>query len=187
MPFQACCLAPLGAPRLRSDTGEAAREALAAAGFADRSDVVAGSFFRSTSTGRRRYLLSAILHNWDDDAARAILRHCAEAADRDGAVFVVEKIGADGETVYTERDLRVLAHFGGRDGARDRRRRCLRGHQSPLCVAHVDTTDVTERRRRLEFSASKRPLSLPFPKLSRSSAPGGGSMHPTRRTACGLM
>lgn len=51
--------------------------------------------------GAGRYLLSAILHNWDDDAARAILRHCAEAADQNGAVFVVEKIGADGETVYT--------------------------------------------------------------------------------------
>jgi hypothetical protein len=186
MPFQACCLAPLGA----RDCGRIPAR-LRGRRWRQR-DLPTGAMsspaaLRSTSAGRRRYLLSAILHNWDDDAARAILRHCAEAADRDGAVFVVEKIGADGETVYTERDLRVFAHFGGRDGARDRRRRCLRGHQSPLCVARVDTTDVTERRRRLEFSASKRPLSFPFPKLSRSSAPGGGSTHPTRRTACGLM
>jgi hypothetical protein len=102
----------------RSDTGEAAKEAPAAAGFADRSDVVAGSFFDPLPPGAGGYLLPAILHNWDDDAARAILRRCAEAADQDGAVFVVEKIGADGETVHTERDLRVLAYFGGRERCR---------------------------------------------------------------------
>jgi limonene-1,2-epoxide hydrolase len=67
-----------------------------------------------TLEGTGGYLLSAILHNRDDDAARAILRRCAEAADRDGTVFVVEKIGADGETVHTERDLRVRAY--GREG-----------------------------------------------------------------------
>ena len=32
-----------------------------------------------------------------------------------GAVFVVEKIGAGGESPRTEMDLRVLAYFGGRE------------------------------------------------------------------------
>lgn len=97
------------------DTAEAARTALTAAGVADRSDVVPGSFFDPLPPGAGGYLLSAILHDWDDDAARAILRRCAEAAGTDGAVFIVEKIGADGESLRTGMDLRMLAYFGGRE------------------------------------------------------------------------
>ena len=94
---------------------EAAREALAPAGFAYRSDVVAGSFFDPLPPGAGGYLLSAIVHNWDDEAARTILRRCAEAAGANGAVFVVERIGVDGESPSTEMDLRMLAYFGGRE------------------------------------------------------------------------
>ncbi|MHB8573923.1 MAG: methyltransferase [Dehalococcoidia bacterium] len=110
-----------GHPALRGtvldlpDTAEAARKALAAAGLADRSEVVSGSFFDPLPPGAGGYLLSAILHDWDDAAARTILRRCAAAAGRDGAVFVVEKIGADGKTLRTLMDLRVLAYFGGRE------------------------------------------------------------------------
>ncbi|MGI8550969.1 MAG: methyltransferase [Dehalococcoidia bacterium] len=96
-------------------TAETARKALTAAGLAGRSTVVAGSFFDPLPPGAGGYLLMAILHDWDDDAARAILRRCAEAAGRGGAVFVVEKIGADGESLRTGMDLRMLAYFGGRE------------------------------------------------------------------------
>jgi O-methyltransferase len=97
------------------DTAEAARTALRAAGLADRSDVVAGSFFDPLPPGAGGYLLSAIVHDWDDDAARAILRRCSDAAGKNGAVFIIEKIGADGETLRTAMDLRMLAYFGGKE------------------------------------------------------------------------
>lgn len=96
-------------------TAEAARVTLSAAGVADRSDVVSGSFFDPLPPGARGYLLSAILHDWDDAAARAILRRCAEAAGTDGAVFVVEKTGEGGESPSTAMDLRMLVYFGGRE------------------------------------------------------------------------
>jgi len=96
-------------------TADAARKALKAAGFADRSAVVAGSFFDPLPPGAGGYLLSAIIHNWDDEAVRTILRRCADAAGIDGAVFVVERMGADGQSPSTERDLRMLAYFGGRE------------------------------------------------------------------------
>jgi predicted transcriptional regulator/SAM-dependent methyltransferase len=94
---------------------EAARKEFAAVGLADRADSVAASFFDPLPPGAGGYLLSAIIHNWDDESARAILRRCAEAAGPNGAVFVVEKIGADGESPRTEMDLRVLVYFGGRE------------------------------------------------------------------------
>jgi len=94
---------------------ERARATLAAAGVADRTDVVAGSFFDPLPAGAGGYLLSAILHNWDDGAARAILRRCAEAAGTGGSVFLVDRVGPDGESPRTEMDLGMLAWFGGKE------------------------------------------------------------------------
>jgi len=96
-------------------TAETARKTLAAARLAGRSDVVAGSFFDPLPSGAGGYLLMAILHDWGDAAAAAILQRCAEAAGTNGRVFVIEKIGADGETLSTVMDLRVLVYFGGRE------------------------------------------------------------------------
>ncbi len=96
-------------------TAEAARKALAAAGLADRAEVKSGSFFDPLPAGAGGYVLSAILHDWGDESAQAILRRCAQAAGRGGRVFVVEKTGADGASPSTEMDLRMLAYFGGRE------------------------------------------------------------------------
>jgi hypothetical protein len=93
---------------------EAARKVLTAAGLADRGDAIASSFFDPLPPGAGGYLLCAVLHDWDDGAARAILRRCAEAAGTDGRVFVVEKLVTDADA-RTEMDLRVLAYFGGRE------------------------------------------------------------------------
>lgn len=96
-------------------TVDAARARLTAAGLDGRSTVIPGDFFDAVPPGAGGYLLSAILHDWDDGAARAILRRCAEAAGDGGRVFVIEKTGADGESPRTDMDLRVLAYFGGRE------------------------------------------------------------------------
>jgi hypothetical protein len=96
-------------------TAGVARTELSDAGLTDRADVVAGSFFDPLPAGASGYLLSAIVHDWNDEAASAILRRCAEAAGPDGRVLVVEKIGADGETLRTGMDLRVLAYMGGKE------------------------------------------------------------------------
>ena len=94
---------------------EAARRRLAAAGLARRAEVVAGSFFDPLPHGAAGYVLSAIIHNWSDDATRAILRRCAQATEGGGAVFVVERDTADETALTTARDLRMLAYFGGRE------------------------------------------------------------------------
>lgn len=96
-------------------TAEAAREALTTAGLADRTEVVAGSFFDALPAGAGGYLVTAIIHDWDDEAARTILGRCREAAGANGKVFVIEKIGSDGASPNTEMDLRLLAYLGGRE------------------------------------------------------------------------
>lgn len=62
-------------PRLRGTlfdqprTAEAARRTLTAAGLDARSDVLSGSFFDRLPPGAGGYVLCAILHDWDDEAA----------------------------------------------------------------------------------------------------------------------
>lgn len=97
------------------DTAAAADRAITAAGVADRGGVVPGSFFDPLPTGAGGYVLSLILHDWSDDKARQILKRCAEAAGPGGSVFVLEKIGADGESPHTGMDLRMLALYGGKE------------------------------------------------------------------------
>lgn len=96
----------------------AATRMLAAAGLAARCDVVAGSFFDPLPPGAGGYVLSAVIHNWGDEPARAILRRCAEAAGSngaDGVVLVIEKFAEDGASIRTEMDLRGLVYFGGKE------------------------------------------------------------------------
>lgn len=98
------------------DTAAVAARAIAAAGLADRARAVGGSFFDPLPTGGDAYVLSSVLHNWNDGRAVTILRRCAAAAEQQGGrVFVIERIGADGESVGTTMDLRMLVYYGGRE------------------------------------------------------------------------
>ena len=95
------------APELASDT---------------RCTAVGQSFFDALPAGGDVYVLSHILHDWDDEASVRILRRCAEAAGGSGRVLVVERVIADDEhrPVATEYDLRMAVVFeGGRERTMD--------------------------------------------------------------------
>ena len=92
-----------------------ARKALADGPVAPRVTVREGSFFDPLPTGADAYVLSAILHDWDDTSCVRILRRCAQAAGRSGRVLVIENCGADGESVDPRMDLRMLVLMGGRE------------------------------------------------------------------------
>ncbi|OXR46741.1 2,7-dihydroxy-5-methyl-1-naphthoate 7-O-methyltransferase [Nocardia cerradoensis] len=94
-------------------TAAAATERFAAAGVDDRATAVAGSFFDPLPTGADAYLLSDILHDWDDERAAAVLGECARAAGSYGAVVVIEPIRGRG--AGTAIDLFMLMCFGGRE------------------------------------------------------------------------
>ncbi|MFB7915485.1 methyltransferase [Streptomyces sp. NPDC056061] len=94
------------------DAARTAKAAFTASGLGDRADAVSGSFFDPLPPGADGYLLSLILHDWDDEAAIAILRRCREAAGPTGSVFVIESIGPDGDAPHTGMDLRMLCVYG---------------------------------------------------------------------------
>ena len=62
---------------------EGAPALLAAAGVADRCRIESGSFFDGVPAGGDAYVMKNIVHDWDDERAAAILRHC-RAGDRPG-------------------------------------------------------------------------------------------------------
>ncbi|GAB2971381.1 methyltransferase [Streptomyces pseudoechinosporeus] len=100
------------------EAAEEARSALAAAGLGERASVHPGSFFDPLPTGADLYLLTWVLHDWNDDDAVRILRRCAEAtADGSGEILIVENLVTDGRRadVAAAMDLRLLVLFGGRE------------------------------------------------------------------------
>lgn len=94
-----------------SDAGRPLEEA----GVSDRCELVAGSFFDAVPAGGDAYLLSNIIHDWDDDDSVRILANCRNAMNEDGRVLLVEAVLPDGEPALNVKlmDLDMLVLLGG--------------------------------------------------------------------------
>jgi hypothetical protein len=69
---------------------------LEAAGVADRCEVIAGDFFESVPRGGDAYVLTQIIHDWDDGAALRILQNCRAAMADDARLLLGEAVLPDG-------------------------------------------------------------------------------------------
>ncbi len=94
---------------------------LDAAGVAERCEIVAGSFFESVPDDGDAYVMSAILHDWEDEDARRILETVRRAIPADGTLLVLERlVGGPNEDLETKfGDLTMLVIPGGRERTRD--------------------------------------------------------------------
>jgi hypothetical protein len=88
---------------------------------AERIEFVAGDFMTSVPAGADRYILSHVLHDWDDDAAHRILATCRRAAPADARLLIVEAVLADEPGPLTPEvlSLHVLVMGGGGERRRD--------------------------------------------------------------------
>jgi hypothetical protein len=130
-------------------TAARAAQEFAAAGLSGRASAVAGSFFEPLPEGADAYILSDILHDWDDEHAGKILARCAEAAGSDGVILVIEPVRGQGAD--TAIDLSMLVFFGGRERSIDELAELAAGHGLEL----ASTTPVTEGRTLLEFAGTR--------------------------------
>ncbi len=95
---------------------ESARQLFAERGVAERVELAPGSFFERVPSGADLYVLKNILHDWDDDACRVILR-VVRAAMRPGERLLVcetlvEKNSRD--LLGTRADLQMMMVCRGR-------------------------------------------------------------------------
>jgi O-methyltransferase/methyltransferase family protein len=92
----------------------AARQKLAAAGIAERCTAVGGDFFVEVPAGGDLYVLSLLLHDWDDERSLLILRNCRRAMPASGKLLIVELVLPEGEEPFFGKwlDLHMLALLG---------------------------------------------------------------------------
>ncbi|MFF8725786.1 methyltransferase [Streptomyces sp. NPDC015171] len=95
---------------------EAARRSLGAAGCGERCAYRTGDF-ADVPPGGDVYILSRVLHDWDDERCREILRHCSRAMPDHADLLVVERVlPADGSvSLATAWDLHMMCNVGGRE------------------------------------------------------------------------
>jgi 2,3-dihydroxybenzoate-AMP ligase len=90
---------------------------LDAAGVAGRVDVRGGDFFAEVPTGGDAYLLSMILHDWDDERAVRILSAIRQVLPPGGRVLVIDAVLPEGDRSHDGRllDLVMLTLHGGHE------------------------------------------------------------------------
>lgn len=88
-----------------------------AAGVADRCEIVGGDLFMSLPSGGAAYLLTRIIHEWDDEHAVAILTNCRRAMGQRGTLLLVEEVRPDCDAFSssTLTDLTMLVSPGGQE------------------------------------------------------------------------
>jgi hypothetical protein len=59
---------------------------------ADRLEVVAGDFFEGVPAGGDAYVLSGIVHDWNDESAIRILKNCRRAIRPDGRLLILDTV-----------------------------------------------------------------------------------------------
>lgn len=101
----------------RPDVLTAARQQWPDTSRAHRCAFVAGDFLEAVPEGGDVYLLSRVLHDWDDERALTILRSCAASMADGAALLIVERLlPTDGSTsLAVSWDLHMMCNVGGRE------------------------------------------------------------------------
>ncbi len=104
-----------------------AEATIAAAGLEDRFSFVEASFFEAVPDGADVYILSQILHDWNDEQARAILRVCRAASRPDSRLLIVDAVLRPGDEPDWAKviDLHMLVMLGGRERSEEEWRSLL--------------------------------------------------------------
>jgi len=94
-----------------------ARTHLESAGVLARCQVVGGDFFQGVPPGGDAYLLSRVIHDWNDARATVLLSHCRRAMQPGGTLLLVEEVLLPGDAPCYGKlsDLNMLVGPGGQE------------------------------------------------------------------------
>lgn len=84
-------------------------------GVRERVETVAGSFFESVPAGADAYMMKHIIHDWNDEDSRRILRNISAVMNPKGRVLIIEIVVPEGNEPHFSKimDLEMLVSPGG--------------------------------------------------------------------------
>ena len=90
---------------------------LAAHGVEARVTIEAGDFFERVPAGGDAYVLSHIIHDWNEEQCLTILGHCRAAMKPDGRLLIVETVLPPGDTPHLGKlqDMVMMVVPGGQE------------------------------------------------------------------------
>jgi hypothetical protein len=90
---------------------------LKARGVQARVTIEPGDFFERVPAGGDAYLLSHIIHDWNEEQCLTILGHCRNAITPDGRLLIVETVLPTGDTPHQGKvqDMVMLVVPGGQE------------------------------------------------------------------------
>lgn len=91
---------------------------LEAAGVSGRCEVVGGDAFTTLPTDYETYLLSQMIHGFDDQRAISLLTRCHQAMKQEGKVLLLERVilpERSVELLVLEMDVHMLVATGGKE------------------------------------------------------------------------
>ena len=90
---------------------------LEATGVSGRITVEPGDFFTGVPSGADAYILSHIIHDWDEDRCLMILGHVRKAMDPAGRLLIVEMVLPPGDVAHPGKmlDMVMLVQLGGQE------------------------------------------------------------------------
>jgi hypothetical protein len=92
-----------------------ARTHIENAGLTARCEIRTGDFFKSVPDGGDAYMLSRVIHDWDEQRCITVLRHCHRAMGTRGRLLLVETVLPPGDAPHPGKllDLLMLVVPGG--------------------------------------------------------------------------
>jgi hypothetical protein len=93
-------------------------------GLGDRLRAESGNFFEAVPAGADTYLLSLVIHDWDDERAGKILENICKAAKPGATILALEPVMPAGDEPHMSKmlDLTMLAMTGGLERTEDEHR-----------------------------------------------------------------
>lgn len=87
------------------------------ASLLERCEIVGGNFFESVPSGGDLYILSTVIHDWDDEKALHILQNCHKAMNSDAKLALVEMVIPEQDYPFFGKflDLNMMVMVGGRE------------------------------------------------------------------------
>jgi hypothetical protein len=90
---------------------------IATRGLSERIAFESGDFFKNVPAGGDTYILSHVIHDWNDDKCLIILGNCRKAMSPGSRLLIIEMVLPPGDTPHLGKlaDMEMLVMSGGQE------------------------------------------------------------------------